>query len=527
MALPHQVRVKIEYNGTTDRTETVVKTQGKTTVKAAEKKELQYTIIYGDTLWGLAKKYYGNGKHYDRIYQANKEVIESTAKAHGKPNSNNGNWIWPGEKLTIPEIYADSEEEAEEIVSEKKAAENNLGEKIENQITSFSYTDVASGQSDSVSITMQDIKKEWLGKWMPKKGASLGAKIELTNWREKQEVKALDCGRFVLDDISFTGRPLTCTIGGVSIPAMDDFKSLPRTQTWEKATLQKIATEVAKRAGISLVFDSADIQIAEMEQNRQTDSAFLSELCEKYGLGIKVYNHKIVIFDWVQYEAKKPVRTFQETDLISWDYNTTVNGTYTGAKLTYTNPDNKENKSISVTVGKTGRLYSMNTQAYGEYDAQLQAAAKVNGANREAETMTITIDADIRIVASSCIGVEGLGNASGKYFVDKIKHDIGNGYKMQLTMHKVQKDILDRSTADNESNESKSKETGSKGAYTVVSGDALWGIAKKYYGNGKYYDRIYKVNKEVIESTAKAHGKPNSNNGNWIWPGEKLTIPEV
>ena len=36
-------------------------------------------------------------------YNANKEVIEATAKAHGKANSDNGRWIWPGTVLTIPE----------------------------------------------------------------------------------------------------------------------------------------------------------------------------------------------------------------------------------------------------------------------------------------------------------------------------------------------------------------------------------------------------------------------------------------
>ena len=230
---------------------------------------------------------------------------------------------------------------------------------------------------------------------------------------------------------------------------------------------------------------------------------------------MKVYNHKIVIFDIVKYEEKSSVKTLKETDLLSWSYNTTIEGTYTGVDLNYTDPDSDD--TISVTMGKSGRMYSLNTQASSRYDAELQAAAKVNAANREIETMTVTIRANINIVASHCIDIEGLGNVNGKYYVDKIKHSIGNGYNMQLTLHRVQTPIKVTKPA--------ASSTGGS-SYTVVSGDTLWGISKRFYGAGSKYGIIYNANASIIESTAKAHGKSSSDNGHWIWPGTVLTIPE-
>ena len=49
--------------------------------------------------------------------------------------------------------------------------------------------------------------------------------------------------------------------------------------------------------------------------------------------------------------------------------------------------------------------------------------------------------------------------------------------------------------------------------YTVVSGDCLWNIAKKFYGNGSQYTKIYNANTDKIK------------NPNLIYPGQVLTIP--
>lgn len=52
-----------------------------------------------------------------------------------------------------------------------------------------------------------------------------------------------------------------------------------------------------------------------------------------------------------------------------------------------------------------------------------------------------------------------------------------------------------------------------KKTHTVVSGDCLWNIAKKYLGNGSRYTEIYNLNKDKIK------------NPNLIYPGQVLTLP--
>lgn len=81
------------------------------------------------------------------------------------------------------------------------------------------------------------------------------------------------------------------------------------------------------------------------------------------------------------------------------------------------------------------------------------------------------------------------------------------------------------------STSNKSRNNDSKGStssvYTVKSGDCLWNISKAAYGDASKWKVIYETNKSAIESDAKKHGKKSSSNGHWIWPGLKLTIPNI
>jgi len=57
--------------------------------------------------------------------------------------------------------------------------------------------------------------------------------------------------------------------------------------------------------------------------------------------------------------------------------------------------------------------------------------------------------------------------------------------------------------------------------YTVVKGDCLWAIAKKYLGNGSRYPEIYELNKATIDGRNKGTG----NTQYTIYPGQVFTIP--
>jgi nucleoid-associated protein YgaU len=55
-----------------------------------EEKVEFYEIVSGDTLGGIAKKFYGKASKYTKIFEANRDIIED-------PNK-----IYPGQKIKIP-----------------------------------------------------------------------------------------------------------------------------------------------------------------------------------------------------------------------------------------------------------------------------------------------------------------------------------------------------------------------------------------------------------------------------------------
>lgn len=87
-----------EYRAVEIKKTKLKKTKKKKTTKkkskpkrpAAKKKIKTYTVKSGDCLWNIAKRFYGNGAQYTKIYNANRGKIK------------NPNLIYPGQVLTIP-----------------------------------------------------------------------------------------------------------------------------------------------------------------------------------------------------------------------------------------------------------------------------------------------------------------------------------------------------------------------------------------------------------------------------------------
>lgn len=84
----------VTVNGLPDATVATIESVGTTTATVtatpAPSPQRTYTITSGDTLWGIAAYFYGDGSQWPRIADANTSVIHD-------PNS-----IYPGQTIIIP-----------------------------------------------------------------------------------------------------------------------------------------------------------------------------------------------------------------------------------------------------------------------------------------------------------------------------------------------------------------------------------------------------------------------------------------
>ena len=133
----------------------------------------------------------------------------------------------------------------------------------------------------------------------------------------------------------------------------------------------------------------------------------------------------------------------------------------------------------------------------------------------------------IKLKAGDTVKINGIGkHLSGSYYVKDITRQISsNGYSHSATLIKTDfgnslKTVSNTSAKDNNTKKDSSKKVSSSSSsksaqrtYTVKKGDCLWNIAKKFYGNGALYTKIYDANTNKIA------------NPNLIYVGQVFVIP--
>ena len=104
-------------------------------------------------------------------------------------------------------------------------------------------------------------------------------------------------------------------------------------------------------------------------------------------------------------------------------------------------------------------------------------------------------------------------------------------YGVKVITTQEEPKTTDTSTTDEKRDEdaSPAPRNGQWKVYTVVQGDDLKIIAKRFYDDDSEEKRnlLYNVNRDVIEEWAKRFNHDSSSNGHWIFPGEPLVIPWI
>jgi phage protein D len=284
---------------------------------------------------------------------------------------------------------------------------------INDRLSEFTYDDPAAGESDSCTVTVHDADGAILDA-LPARGDKMTTSITLTNWDGEGDSRTIICGTFCCDQLEFSGWPTTCAISGTSVPEKQAFRTTQRSKTWEDVTISGIAGAICGTYGLSLSYDAPSYQISYLEQSEAIDADFLEQLCEDYGLCVKIYSGRVVIYDPVRLEARPSVRTIDIKQFSEWGYTGQMQGVYTGATIQYT--DGSEEEEYVCQVGGGNRILALSDKVDSLAEARVKALAAVNLANREEETLTGTLPGGLGLCSTQCVTITGIGKASGKYF---------------------------------------------------------------------------------------------------------------
>ncbi|TDL50950.1 late control protein [Paenibacillus dendritiformis] len=312
-------------------------------------------------------------------------------------------------------------------------------------LTEFSYTDNYSGKFDDLQITLEDSKQLWQGDWKPHTGDEIRAKIHVKDWRWQGDNMTLPCGKFDIDEVNFSGPPDVVEIKATSVPLDSSGRREKKTKSWEKATLKRIAQDIAKNAKLSLAFNFAqNPKYDRIDQTEQSDIEFLVELCAKEGASIKVSNRQLVIFDEAEFEKKKPsqfiVRGKSNVVTYSFSWNA-MGAAYRACQISYQSAKKKAKYSYTYTppgAPKGGPVLKINERVESQAEAIRVARNRLREKNKEFGKGRITLAGDPRMAAGITVYISGWHSFDGKYIIESARHTVGrNGYTTDIEIRKV------------------------------------------------------------------------------------------
>ena len=205
---------------------------------------------------------------------------------------------------------------------------------------------------------------------------------------------------------------------------------------------------MAAANGMACMFlTTKDPSYSRVEQCKQSDISFLSQLCHEAGISLKATNNLIVLFDQEDYEKKSPVLTIVRGSgsYTKHKLNAGTAGTqYASCRVSYTDPGT--GKCIEATVkvedyndkAKNNQQLEITAKVASVAEAKTKAEKYLRLHNKYAKTATFTLPGNPDIVAGVTAKLTGWGAWDGKYIVEQAAHSVGSsGYTTQVKLRKT------------------------------------------------------------------------------------------
>ena len=287
--------------------------------------------------------------------------------------------------------------------------------------TILQITDNAGGKPDSISIAFGDTDGLW-SKWKPQKNDTL-----------RVFESGFDSGLMYIDELSqYAGE---FGIKALSIPQSS--KSA-RSQGWESVRLLEIATEIAARYGFTLqTYNIVNHLYDRLDQHDTSDFAFFAGLCTLEGYALKINNRSMVIYN----------ESTQERESVNTNVSIIGQGNMNGTFSFLNKSTDIYEKCVVVSNGAGYLEGSFSTpdilgptikriiHSTNQAEVNRWARGVLRSFNKYMITGSLSVNLNTNYAAGTCIAIEDVGMFDGKYFIDRLTHDLINS-KTTLALRK-------------------------------------------------------------------------------------------
>ena len=214
-----------------------------------------------------------------------------------------------------------------------------ISDEIAHSISSLNYTDNSKNAIDDLEIELENLEYRWLKEWYPDENAQLlvGIHEELEN-----EANFLDLGTFYVDEPTFEDHKLTLKC--LALPLDQNIRDQKNSVAWESITLKELVTRIANKHEMNTEIYAENVFFERLDQNQETDLAFINRIIKEIGLNMKVSDDKIIIFDDEEMEKNDTIEVFNIKDyrIRSFSLKKKNKEIYDKVEVSYYDPDKKK-----------------------------------------------------------------------------------------------------------------------------------------------------------------------------------------
>lgn len=305
------------------------------------------------------------------------------------------------------------------------------------------------GNSDTVSMTVNNYDRRWLSAWRPRLGDYLIVSIGYRNEAFTSPVK------YEVDEPTFTFAPDTMAIKGKATPIT---KSLTQkfSNAFEQWSLPELAQFVADKHGLQLVGQVPEIIFDRVTQKNEPDLAWLRKLALRYGVIFKVEScERLVFYTEKELEAMPPVYTIT-MNLLSPDGSSSLKlqstDSYKEAQTDYKEPKTNQWHQVNAQTSNPEIATQDTLRVTGERfetpeQVQLRTEEALRKANSTVVEGTLNVEGEVYYRAGLNIALPTdpmqFGDMGGKFQIRRVRHNlvpeggVKQGWRSELEVRKV------------------------------------------------------------------------------------------